>query len=147
MKSYIYSLNGEKSAHVESKSNTPLLKKPIICALTVASPLRESLPQNMSANTALTPRKKSPLIRPGMTPMTNALYAFGESPGRALDQINNTLASKRIINFDDNSQEPAAVKKQRFANPIMGKILEHKLEDSQDSQKRSNYHLYPTIHY
>lgn len=39
-------------------------------------------------------KKKSPMIKYGMTPKTSALYAFAESPGRAADGMNN-LQSRR----------------------------------------------------
>lgn len=80
------------------------------------------------------------MVRAGMTPRTNTLYAFGESPARALDQINSTLASRRTINFDDKDQEADIIKKPRFNNPLMNRIKEHKFEDSEDSDKKGKPH-------
>ena len=73
-----------------------------------------------------------------MTPTTNAVYAFGESPSRALDKINGALAlaaSKRIIDFNEGAQD--SEKKKKFLNPALERIMDQKHDDSEDSQKKS----------
>lgn len=78
------------------------------------------------------------MVRAGMTPTTNAVYAFGESPSRALDKINGALAlaaSKRIIDFNEGAQD--SEKKKKFLNPALERIMDQKHDDSEDSQKKS----------
>ena len=138
MKPYLNSLNSNRSGEVDSKSYTPLLKPPVIPMLALASPLRESLPQ---CNSALS--RKSPMVRPGMTPngSSNHIYAFGESPRRALDKINGALfASKRIINFEEGAPE-SSHKEKKYVNPMLERIMDQRNDESEDSQKKGTYYL------
>ena len=134
MKPYLNSLSmNRQQGETDSKSYTPFLKRPVIPALAVASPLKESLPQS---NSAL--RMKSPMVRAGMTPTATAVYAFGESPSRALEKINGELASKRIIDFEEGAQD-SDQKKKKYINPVLERIMDQRHEESEDSQKKSIY--------
>lgn len=135
MKSYLFAL--APSGPGPLKPSTPQIKKPLVPALVMDSPLRESLPfqpgtpyKSISAHA----KTRTPLPSYGMTPRTGALYAFGESPSRTLETINN-LASKVRINFDDaqdnnDDKDDFIVKKIKPSNPILGKILEQRNEES-----------------
>ena len=134
MKTFIFSLVGDKNSY-DSKPNTPMIKRPIISALVLESPLRESLPYHMQIS-ALN-KKKSPLLKVGMTPLTSALYA--ESP-RPVDNLQNNMISRRVLNMDDSEdhQNDLGVKKLKNANTLMDKIIEQKSEETEmDSSKKS----------
>ena len=133
MKPYLNSLNSNRSGEVDSKCYTPLLKPPVIPMFALASPLRESLPQS---NSCLS--RKSPMVRPGMTPNGNPIYAFGESPSRALERINGVLsASKRIINFENDAND-SGHKERKLINPVLERIMDQRNEELDDSQKKGN---------
>ena len=134
MKTFIFSLVGDKNSY-DTKSNTPIIKRPIISALVMESPLRESLPYFMQ-NSALN-KKKSPLLKLGMTPLTSALYA--ESP-RPMENLHNNISSRRMLNMDDtdNYQNDLGVKKLKNVGALMDKIIEQKSEETEmDSSKKS----------
>ena len=136
MKSHLFSSFGDKT--VEMKSQTPYAKKPIISALTLSSPLKESLPQAMT-NLSLANKRKSPMSKHSMTPMTSALYAYPESSGIG-DPQQAEPASKRLINFEEvpyNSNSDAQPKMPKF----LERIVEHKHEDGEDSSKKRNFLL------
>lgn len=127
LKPHLNSLSANRTGEVDSRSYTPLLRPPVIPMFANASPLREACGSALS--------RKSPMVRPGMTPTSNA-YVFGESPRRALDKINGTLnsASKRIIKFDDNEQD-SGHKERKIMNPVLVRIIDQKRDESEESQK------------
>lgn len=145
MKGFLFgTFGGAKSSDL--KSQTPIIKRPIIPALALASPLKDSLPQNILSLT-LANQKKSPMLKHAMTPMTNALYAFGESPHRGNEQLSNNINSRRHINFEDNSNaennpglsNEAVSKIPKYGNSVMEKILEQKHEGDEDSNKKGKF--------
>ena len=134
IKTFLFSLVGDKNSY-DPKSNTPMIKRPMIPALVIESPLRESLPYHMQ-NSALN-KKKSPLLKLGMTPFTSALYA--ESP-RPMENLNNNITSRKMLNMDepDNYQNDLLLKKLKNGGAFMDKIIEQKSEETDmDSSKKS----------
>lgn len=140
MKTYLFSL-APQPGQPQMRPGTPQIKKPLVPALVMDSPLRESLPVQIAQYKSISAHAKTntPLPKYGMTPRTGALYAFGESPCRTLETINN-FASKRQINFDDapdnsNAAGDVIVKKAKSSNPILDKIMEQREEDGEDVNK------------
>jgi len=141
MKTFLFALVPQPG-QLQLRPGTPQIKKPLVPALIMNSPLRESIPlqyapppyRSISAHA----KTRTPQPNYGMTPLTRTLYAFGESPSRNLESIKN-LASKRQINFDDgpegNSTETSFIKEPKPSNSILGKILEQKNEDSEPESK------------
>lgn len=133
MKPYLSSLGTRKPE--EPCGN--FLKKPVIEAFALASPLRDSLPQS---NSVL--RRASPLGKFGTTPIRPII---GESPGRRFDQLNtastvNSQNNKRI-DFDD-FHEPDVKKKQHFTNPLLEKIIEQNESQELPAKKGTCYFFY-----
>jgi hypothetical protein len=144
MKTYLFALapqTGQIPAQL--RPGTPQIKKPLVPALVMNSPLRESIPLHIAAppyrSISAHAKTKTPQPNYGMTPLTRTLYAFGESPSRNLESINN-LASKRQINFDDgpesNSAESNPIKEAKPTSSILGKIFEQKNEDSESEPSK-----------
>jgi len=141
MKTYLFAL-GSQPETLKFRPSTPQIKKPLVPALVMDSPLRESLPMHMAPPyRSISAHSKAMTPQPhyGMTPLTRTLYAFGESPSRNLVSFGG-LASKRQINFDDgpetNSGENSAIKEPKPSNSILGKIFEQKNEDSESESTK-----------
>eukprot|EP01016_Furgasonia_blochmanni_P056339 TRINITY_DN958_c0_g1_i11.p1 TRINITY_DN958_c0_g1~~TRINITY_DN958_c0_g1_i11.p1 ORF type:complete len:512 (+),score=22.02 TRINITY_DN958_c0_g1_i11:63-1538(+) len=94
-------------------------KKPLITALVMNSPLKQSLPIQMMAGGPMHRHPVSdphgrlsvppPNMGPAMTPFTSKIYAFGESPRKDLTSVNNRLNSRKTLSFDgETSDAPKA---------------------------------------
>ena len=139
MRPYLSTLAIRKPEEPEPRSNGNFLKKPVIEAFALASPLRDVLPQS---NSVL--RRASPIGKFGITPMRSA-KRIEESPARILDSHHQTntasTATSKRIDFDDNFHEPDVKKKQYFHNPLLEKIIEQRFDESQESHKKGTQNL------
>jgi len=135
MKVFLFSLLQNQS---EVKAPTPMIKKPIIPGLNLESPLRDSLPIHLMQIKSVSThnKKKSPMLKYGMTPQTNVLYAFAESPSSRSVEPTNTLTSKRQLTFEDASVENDMLRKGKYSMGMMDKIIE-KEEHDNDSNKKN----------
>lgn len=141
MKTYLFAL-APQPGQPQMRPGTPQIKKPLVPALVMESPLRESLPiQLPQYGKSISAHAKTSLPQPkyGMTPRTGALYAFGESPSRTLETINN-FASKRQIDFDTEPDNASDIlnKKLKSSNSILDRIVEQREEDNEDGKLRKS---------
>jgi len=143
MKTYLFTIGPQPgSTQAQVRPATPQIKKPLVPALITQSPLREALPHPMmpaapyNRSISAHAKSKTPIPSYGMTPRTGALYAFGESPSRTLESINN-IASKRQIDFDDGPDSNSGdfiMKKAKGSSSILDKIIEQKNEESEEQK-------------
>ena len=141
LKNFLFNAFGTKS--IDIKSQTPQIKKPLIPALALASPLKDSLPQNMMSMSLMN-NKKSPMLKHRMTPTSNAPYIFNDFSVYGSDPSANNMTSKRLINFEDgNGTENTiqlgtenGIKVPKYSSSLMEKIVEQKHEDTEDSNKK-----------
>jgi len=134
-RTFLFSLLPDR-AQVEMKSATPMIRKPVISALVMESPLRESLPQHMFG----TKGGKSPMLKFGYPSPGGTSQTMSNTAGKLNDTANN-LVSKRQINFDeanDSNNNVLSAKKPKIPHQaVMDKIVEHNTEEAEmDSNKK-----------
>ena len=129
------------------KSATPFIKKPVIQALVMESPLRDSIPHHMIQYASLSSHNKgkSPSIKTGASPLNGLSYSRNDTAGKLYEAANN-LASKRQINFDEaheGTNIESNKRKLKFTQVVMDKIVEQNAEEAEvDSIKKSKFLFY-----
>eukprot|EP01017_Pseudomicrothorax_dubius_P026412 TRINITY_DN2945_c0_g2_i2.p1 TRINITY_DN2945_c0_g2~~TRINITY_DN2945_c0_g2_i2.p1 ORF type:complete len:992 (+),score=245.91 TRINITY_DN2945_c0_g2_i2:123-3098(+) len=108
MKTFILGMGSSRkqSGFAAMKPPSPGIKRPIINVSGLQSPLKALLPtamQNFSVGAQSQGKKnglRSPLSGSVMTPKTQFLFAFGETPSVRHEGPSKSVASKKMINFD-----------------------------------------------
>lgn len=141
-RTFLFSLLPDR-AQVEMKSATPMIKRPVIQALVMESPLRDSLPQHMLQFSAQN-KGKSPMLKFGYPSPGGTVHIMADTAGKLHDTVNN-LVSKRQINFDEahNDAHGLSAKKTKIPHQaVMDRIVEQKTEEAEmDSNKKSKLFL------
>jgi hypothetical protein len=152
MRSFIYSQSIKKPA-TQTRPASPSLQNPIIPNLPLQSPLKAMIPagiNSLSLSNAANNGKKTPIyssygknpMTPSiMTPKTQMLYAFAESPflnsGELSRRPSGNLNSKKILNFEqvDNKENNDYNRKKMPGSTkySMEKIIETHQENVQDT--------------
>lgn len=122
----------------EIASATPLIKKPIVSALVMESPLRESLPSIMSYGNLSLHRKSEGSMLEFSQPLP-AKPMISSQGGNT--NVSDSITSKRQIDFDDNfdnEEDLPPVKKLKHSNSIVEKIMEYKSQEIEENENSSS---------
>ncbi len=141
MKSFIVTLNKKTIKTTNEKSQTPLIKNPLISKKMMDSPLSSVLPSGLQ-NMKKSINQKNSI----MTPKTHMLYAFAESPLMKLNDVHlknakTNVQSKKLINFEEsmNGGKKEATQKNfmKYENEKLGKIDETNNENLFEKMENS----------
>ena len=104
------------------------------------SPLRDCVSQNPGYYTSINPfhKSKSPFVSFGSAPQVgnSLLKVLNQGPNESINPFNNQN-SKRQIDFDEiqeNNEEDTLIKKRKFSNAIVDKIIEQKNQENKEDE-------------